>query len=1116
MSFTHLQVRSGYSFLDSTNTIEKLVEKAHELEFTALALTDEEVLYGTIPFYKTCLTYGIKPLIGMSINVIMTPEETEQCVVLAKNNNGYQQLIKISSKIQESNEAGISFETFSAHTNDLICIIPVHTSKLSGLLNQRSHDEASMYIEKWQELFSHVDFYLGIQPFGETNDDRKYQTVKAFHETTKIPVVAINDVRYLEEQDYLAYDCLQAIKHDQSWEGQESNQMLKQRHLTSSDEMHDSFASFWPEVLQETEAIQARCHVSFDLQTKHMPSFPVPNGQEAHTYLRDLCEQKLPERFSQVTKEVEERLSYELHVIQSMTFSDYFLIVADYIDYARKNNILVGPGRGSAAGSIVAYVLGITDINPLEYNLLFERFLNPGRATMPDIDVDFSDHRRDEVIDYVRKKYGEDHVAQIITFGTFGARSLLRELFKTMEVDQRDAAFILSKIPTHTDQPITAYVKETPDLIDYIKQSPKLRLLFTVAAKLEGLPRHLSTHAAGVVISERPLIDYVPLTRGANGNHLTQFPMNDLEAVGLLKMDFLGLRNLTLLERIVRSIRYSVNKQFSIHHLPREDIKTFELLQKGKTNGVFQLESVGMKRVLTQLKPTSFEDIVAVNALYRPGPMDYISTYIGRKHEQEQTTYLHPDMKPILKQTYGVLIYQEQIMQLAYKMAGFTFGEADILRRAISKKESTLLSEQQVAFIQGCMNNGYDQATATELFSWIVKFSNYGFNRSHAVAYSKISYQLAYLKANYPLNFYAELLSDAGNQTEKMNQHFKEAQDLNITILPPSINKSYGKYAVENNAVRMGLLSIKGIGHHVVQEIITQRKNRPFTDLFDFCMRVSLKIINRKTMEILIIAGVFDEIYTNRASLLASIDQALDQGELFGGLNSQPSLLPDKYGIEERYTEVDDFSQVKKLADEKELLGVYLSSHPLKTYRKRLLVNGYVPFNETPKLLGKHNIRSAAIVHAIKKIRTKRGDPMAFITIGDEYSDMEAVLFPTLYRQEHRWLEEEMMVFISGKIEERNDRIQWLLSTIEPFDEHKLTISEQRLFIKLTEADHRQALLNIKEVAKQHPGSTSVIIYDQTSNRTYQLAKAYQLEASEHCLHLLSDFFGETNVVLER
>lgn len=1116
MSFTHLQVKSGYSFLDSTITIEKLVEKARELDFTALALTDEEVLYGAIPFYKACLNRGIKPLIGMSVRVIMSPEETEQCVVLAKNNDGYQQLVKISSQIQKNNETGISFEAFGALVSDLICIIPVHTSKLAELLHKRSHDEASMYTERWKGLFSHGDFYLGIHPFLESDEDHKYQTVKVFHDTTKIPVVAMNDVRYLEEQDYLAYDCLQAIKHDQSWEGQDSSRMLKQRHLSSSGEMHDYFASFWPEVLQETEAIQARCHVSFDFETKHMPSFPVPNGQEAHTYLQDLCERKLPERFSKVTTEVTDRLSYELGVIQSMAFSDYFLIVADYIGYARKNNILVGPGRGSAAGSIVAYVLGITDVNPLAYDLLFERFLNPGRATMPDIDVDFSDHRRDEVIEYVRKTYGEDHVAQIITFGTFGARSLLRELFKTMEIDQRDAAFILSKIPTHTDQPIAAYVKATPDLIDYIKQSPQLRLLFTVAAKLEGLPRHLSTHAAGIVISERPLIDYVPLTIGANGNHLTQFPMNDLEAIGLLKMDFLGLRNLTLLERIVRSIRYSVNKQFSMDHLPDEDIKTFELLQKGKTNGVFQLESVGMKRVLTQLKPTSFEDVVAVNALYRPGPMDYISTYIRRKHDQEQTTYLHPNMKEILAPTYGVLIYQEQIMQLAHKMAGFTLGEADILRRAVSKKESTLLAKQEEAFIQGCLNNGYDQATATELFSWIVKFSNYGFNRSHAVAYSKISYQLAYLKANYPLNFFAELLSDAGNQSEKMNQYFKEAQDLQVTILPPSINKSYGKYAVESSAVRMGLLSIKGIGHHVVQEIITQRKNRSFTDLFDFCMRVSLKVINRKTLELLVIAGVFDDIYDNRASLLASIDQALDQGELFGGLNSQPSLLPNKYGIEERYAEVDDFSQMKKLNDEKELLGVYLSSHPLKTYRKKLQVNGYISFHQAPQLLNKNNIHSAAIVHSIKKIRTKRGDPMAFLTIGDEFSDMEAVVFPILYRQEHRWLEEEMMVFIAGKVEERNDRVQWLLSTIKPFDEDLLTISEQRLFIKLTETDHKQALLTIKEVAKQHPGSTPVIIYDQTNNRTYQLAKTYQLHAHEDCLHVLRDFFGKTNVVLEK
>src|SRR5690625_2972145 len=822
---------------------------------------------------------------------------------------------------------------------------------------------------------------------------------------------------------------------------------------------------------------------------------------------------QIHERFEDVTSEVMERLNEELTIIHSMEFSDYFLIVADYIEFAKSNDILVGPGRGSAAGSLVAFVLGITDIDPIKYDLLFERFLNPERRSMPDIDVDFSDHRRDEVIDYVRQKYGEEHVAQIITFGTFGARSLLRELFKTMEIDERDAQFILSKIPSHAPQKIATYVRESEDLATYIKQSKKLRVLFTIATKLEGLPRHMSTHAAGVVMSEQTLLQYIPITNGTKRTNLTQCPMNDLEAIGLLKMDFLGLRNLTFLERIIQSIKYQTKQTIILHELPVDDPKTFALLQKGKTNGIFQLESQGMKQVLTRLKPTSFEDIVAVNALYRPGPMDYIQNYIDRKHLKEQITYLHPDLEPILKKTYGVLVYQEQIMQVAHQIAGFTLGEADMLRRAISKKESVLMDKQKNAFIQGCLNKGYDEAIASKLFAWIVKFSNYGFNRSHAVAYSKISYQLAYLKANYPQHFFAELLGSVSNQEEKVYQYIKEAQELQISVLPPSINKSFGRYSVEDDHIRMGLLSIKGIQRQIISEMIKVRKNGPFTDLFDFCLRLPTKIVNHNTLELLIRAGTFDETYENRASLLASMDQAIDQGELFGDLTLQPSLLPNK--IEERYTQIEDFSPVRKLKDEKELLGIYISSHPMKEYRDQLQANGYVSFQHTHKLIGKKRVQAAAIIQSIKVIRTKRGEKMAFITIGDEYDDMEAVVFPDLYRRVGRWLEEEMMIFMTGNIETRNNRIQWLLQEIVLFDENELLTHKQRLFIQLMDMDHEEALEKIREVTHSYTGQVPIIIYHKETKKTYQLTSEYNIVANEQSLRMLNDQFDVGNVVLD-
>src|SRR5690625_3818535 len=583
------------------------------------------------------------------------------------------------------------------------------------------------------------------------------------------------------------------MKDHNRWTPSNIHPSVQNRHLRSSEEMKLIYDDFWPEPFNNTKVIQQTCNVTFELNKTLLPTYPTPNDVSAHKYLEQLCWESVGEKYHKVTKDVRNRLTYELEVIQSMGFSDYFLIVWDFVQYAKNSNILVGPGRGSAAGSIVAFILGITEVDPLKYNLLFERFLNPERISMPDIDIDFADDRRDEVIQYVREKYGDDHVAQIATFGTFGARSLLRELFKTMGIDQQDSYYILNFIPSHTSQSITDSIKKSRELKDYIKNSKKLKLLFKIAIILEGLPRHIYTHAAGVVISEKPLTNHVPLTKGTNETNLTQFQMDDLEAIGLLKMDFLGLRNLTFIDQILKSISYRTNQSVSINHIPTEDSKTFKLLQEGRTNGIFQLESQGMRQVLRKLRPTNFEDIVAVNALYRPGPMDYIDTYIERKASNEDVHYIHSELKSILEKTYGVLIYQEQIMQITHKIAGFSLGEADILRRAISKKSSSIINDQKQAFVNGCLKNGYDRSIAEEIFLWIKRFSNYGFNRSHAVAYSKISYQLAYLKANYPKDFLAELLSSVGNQKEKVSQYIKEAKDLNIEVLPPSINKSFGK-----------------------------------------------------------------------------------------------------------------------------------------------------------------------------------------------------------------------------------------------------------------------------------------------------------------------------------
>jgi DNA polymerase III subunit alpha len=1111
MAFTHLHVRSGYSLMDSTITIDKLIEKAKKLQFDGLALTDEHVLYGVLPFYKACVKNGIKPIIGMTVSVIQN-ENNFKLVLLAKNNEGYQSLVQLSSQIQLNQDSVISIEMLSQYTNNLIGILPTTNPIMENLLIQNTHEEMNHFLRDWPDLFQKDDFYLGIQP----DEQQLFQSLKSFQKMTGISVVSLCDVRYLDEKDDVAFDILQSMKKGKQWDMKLSSPNVKRKHLKSTMEMEQIFQKDWPQVLDETEMIKNKCHVSFDFNQKLLPSFPLPGNIDADQHLEKLCWENVKKKYTTVTDVISKRLEYELKTIQMMKFSDYFLIVADFIQYAKEKNILVGPGRGSSAGSLVAYLLGITNVDPIKYNLLFERFLNPERKTMPDIDVDFSDERRDEVIEYVRDKYGVEHVAQIITFGTFAARSLIRELMKTLNVEQQDMYYILNKLPQQSSKNLTTILKESEELRTYIKSSAKLKMLFTAAIKLEGIPRHISTHAAGVVISNKPLLEHVPLTIGTNETRLTQFTMNDLESLGLLKMDFLGLRNLSFIEKILKSIQYTEHKRVTLDNFPEHDQKTYSLLCSGKTNGVFQLESQGMKRVLTQLKPDTFEDIVAVNALFRPGPMDFIPVYIARKEEHEPIQYPHPDLEPILKPTYGVLVYQEQIMQIANKIAGFSLGEADILRRAVSKKNQQVMEEQKEAFIKGCIENGYETIVANEIFSWIVRFSNYGFPRSHAVAYSKISYQLGYLKAHYPANFFAELLNTFGNQQEKWHLYLKEIRGTNINVLPPSINKSYGRYSVESGQIRIGLAAIKGVGNQAIKEILHVRKNGAFKHLYDFCLRVDLKLVNRQTMENLIMAGVFDDSYSNRASLLASLDQAREQGELFSEFSGQSSFFKDELLFEMEYVQIEDFSIAKKLADEKELVGTFVSSHPLKEIRPSLRGNGYITIREVQRFINKRHISAVVLVQSLKAIRTKRGDPMAFLVVGDETGEVDAVVFPELYRSINQWLMEELMVIIKGKVEYRNNKLQWVLEDIQPFSANELEqSSSKKLFIKVTPNKKESALQTIQQIANEYPGSTSIIVYHEETKQTYQLSQGYNIHGNHDSLTALKQFFGSTNVVLK-
>ncbi|QXE00692.1 DNA polymerase III subunit alpha [Terribacillus sp. DMT04] len=1090
MDFTHLQIRSSYSFYQSTIKIPQLVSKAKEAGFETLALADDGVMHGAVPFYLACLDADIKPIIGVHVPV-EAEEQVMKVLLLAENDSGYQRLVEISTFLQSGSAERLTLSDLDKYAQGVIAIVPSHTL-------------IQMDIMPWRAIYGER-LYAGISP-----DEVRFldeQTLINWQQQTDVRFTATGDVRYLEEEDRDAYECLLAMQEGATWQPTPFDSPSLYHLRTQSEMMELSQSETWQQALTQAGAIAERCTVQLEIGKRRLPAYPVPEGETADAYLRSICEQQLTEIYHN-RQDAQDRIAYELGVIKEMGFSDYFLIVWDFVRYAKEQGIRVGPGRGSAAGSLVAYVLGITAVDPLAYELLFERFLNPERITMPDIDIDFSDYRRDEVIRYVQNKYGADRVAQIITFGTFAARSLLRELIKTMEIPQADATFLLKAIPTNAPT-LSKGLRASEELTAYVKESEQLKRLFRIGVKLEGLPRHASTHAAGVVISADPLVNTVPLTEGHDEVALTQFAMKELEQLGILKMDFLGLRNLTLMDQVLSSVARQA-PSLDLDRIPLDDEITFQLFRDGRTNGVFQFESSGMKQVLRQLKPTSFEDIVAVNALYRPGPMSYIPVFVKRKHGEETISYPHENLAPILEKTYGVLVYQEQIMQIAASMAGYKMGEADMLRRAVSKKDAKVLEREESRFLSGCIENGYTADTAKEVFSWIVKFANYGFNRSHAVAYSYLAYQLAYLKAHYPASFFAELMSGVANQPDKIRQYMREASGSGIDILPPSINKSFGKYTVEYTNIRMGMLTIKGIGAQVVREIISARKEGTFKNLFDFCIRVT---ISKTALEQLILAGAFDSIHSNRASLLATIDKAMEQAELFKELYEQPSLLGE-VEFEASYDEQEPFSPMAILKYEKEVLGLYISSHPLASYRSTLRSSGYITVQQLESMPPKKQVRLTAVLLQQRVIRTKKGQPMAFLTLGDETGEMEAVVFPDLHRQIGRFLEEEALLDLVGKLEERNGEKQLILQEGRPFHEDQLQQSKQRLFIRYDDED--QVLEVLRKYTKTYPGNVPVIVVQKETRKSYQLAETYSLELSAACLAELRKQFGKENVAVSK
>ena len=1112
MSFVHLQVHSGYSLLNSAASVKELVAQAKELGYSSLALTDENVMYGAIEFYKACKSNGIKPIIGLTASIYTDDTELEAhpLILLAETNTGYQNLVKISSALQSMAKGGMKRKWMKSYHEGLIAITPGENGYIESLLQAGKFEEAVRAAEGFRELFGDGRFYLGYQPF--KGHETLSEEILRLSAETEIAVCAAGDVRYIKKEDQDAYRCLCAIKAGEKWEDQSGN--LPDLYLRTPEEMAE-FYTRHPEAIEAAARIARQCRVDVSLGQTQLPSFPAPDGKSADDYLAEVCHEGLRLRFGTPDERAVRRLEYELDVIRRMKFSDYFLIVWDFMKYAHEKGIVTGPGRGSAAGSLVAYSLFITDVDPLKHSLLFERFLNPERISMPDIDIDFPDTRRDEVIQYVQNKYGAMHVAQIITFGTLAAKAALRDTGRVFGISPKEADQLARLIPSKPGMTLEEARRQSAQLNRRLSESAVLHKVFQIARKIEGLPRHTSTHAAGVVLSKEPLSEVVPLQEGHDGVYLTQYAMDHLEDLGLLKMDFLGLRNLTLIESIKTMIEKETNTKIDFSEISYQDEKTFSLLSNGDTTGIFQLESSGMRNVLKRLKPSRLEDIVAVNALYRPGPMENIPLFIDRKHGRARVEVPHEDVRNILSDTYGVIVYQEQIMMIASRMAGFSLGEADLLRRAVSKKQKDILDRERSHFVEGCLKKEYPVVTANEVYDLIVKFANYGFNRSHAVAYSMIGYQLAYLKAHYPLYFMCGLLTSVIGNEDKISQYLHEAKGSGIQVLPPSINKSGFPFAPENGAVRYSLRAVKNVGVSAVKDIYKARTHKPFEDLFDFCFRVPAKSVNRKTIEALIFSGAMDEFNQNRAALLASVDVALEHAELFRADDDQMGLfLEESFSIKPKYVEAEEFPLVDKLRFEKEALGVYFSSHPLSAFRDLLKKRGAQAITAA-RQMPKGQLSIGALLAGIKTIRTKTGQHMAFLTLSDETGEMEAVVFPDQYRRLSPLLEEGALLFAAGKMEERQEKTQFIMSSASLLEQTEADRAPS-VYIKIEGSRHNQEFLEkMKRILLEHKGETGVYLYYEKDKQTIRLPDTFHIQADHQALYRLKELLGRENVVLK-
>ncbi len=1126
--FVHLHVHTEYSLLDGANRINKLVEAAKNMGMPAIAITDHGNMYGAVEFYKAAKAAGIKPIIGCEVYVAPRDRHEDfeingvryyHLILLAENAAGYKNLVKLVSLASIEGmyyKPRVDKELLHKYHEGIIALSACIAGEIPQAVLNGDIGQTKRVLEEYIDIFGRDNFFLELQDHGLQEEARVNTALAKLAEEYSLGLIATNDIHYLNRTDSESHDILLCIQTGKTLADPDRLKFSSDEYyLKSPQEMKTLFADT-PTAISNSLKIAERCNVDFEFGHLHLPQFPLPDGVTDKEYLRELCEKNLSIRYETVTDKIRERLEYELGIINRMGYDSYFLIVWDFINFARSSDIVVGPGRGSAAGSIVAFLLEITNIDPLKYDLLFERFLNPERVTMPDIDIDFCYIRREEVIEYVKRRYGEDHVAQIITFGTMAARGAIRDVGRVMDIPYNDVDKIAKMVPTELGVTLDKALKESKDMRDAYENDDKTHKMIDFARAIEGMPRHSSTHAAGIVIARQPVTDYVPVQM-SEGTLITQYDKDYVEQLGLLKMDFLGLRTLTVISDAVKNIKDNTGIDIDINNLPLDDKKTSEMLCNGDTCGVFQMESSGMTKLVKDLQPEEFSDLIPLVALYRPGPLGsgMVTDFVNGRHGKKEVTYMHPLLEPILKETFGVVLYQEQVMQIVQVLAGFTLGQADILRRAMGKKKHDVLMAQKENFLIGTAKNGINKQLAEKIFDLLVNFADYGFNKSHSAAYALVAYQTAYLKAHYPHEFMAAMLTSFMTNADKIKVYIEQCQHMGIKILPPDINLSGAAFTADTKmgGIRFGLAAIKNVGEAAINGIIEiRRKDGPFSSLMDFCCRVDSRVINKRVLEYLVRSGAFDSFGNKRSQLLAVIDQLIEMALLKrkDADSGQLSLFGETSIAQEtiELPDIDELPLLDRLNSEKEITGFYITGHPLDLYRSKMRNIKSIEQLMEDNVQDNDYVKIAGMIDSVKKMTTRKGDTMCVLQVEDFTQSVEIVVFPNVFYNSVNIIMPETPIVAAGKVNLLDSGFKVLASKISLLDDYR-----ESYWIQINAMQENESTLkNLMEILTKYHGDYTVCFYFTTSNKKIKTQQQYWIDGSTEAIDSIKKLMGDDAV----